>query len=384
MGRDVVMKILFCTQCRLSRQLGGSKVALEIADAMRPLGWETEVRAIPAIHTEMQARDGGRGTIYDSFRTFMRENAAGYDVIDFDHAFLPFPRADFCERTLLVARSVLLLEHLRHIKFPKRETLRGLLHTLVTADRGGRGERKAIASARVTVAQADLVNVPNDDDRVRLEEMGIPTDKIVVLPYGIWARDWSAGVREEPVVADLPAVVFLGTFDFRKGCLDFVKIAEQISAQLPGCRFRMLGTAGIFRTEEKVRDFFPRSLWSRLDIVPTFEPEDLPKLLRGAALGVFPSYLEGFGMAVVEMIAAGLPVLAYRAPGPASILPAECLVETGRVDALAEKALVLLGDPEQRRSTAASCRARCAPFDWAAIGRATADIYRQAVERRRA
>ena len=377
------MKILFCTQCRLSRQLGGSKVALEIAAALESLGWETEVRAIPDIHAEYRGRAGGRGTIYDSFHAFMRDHAGDYDIVDYDHVFLPYPRAEFSGRTLLVARSVLLLEHLRHIRFPKQETLRGWVRKIITADRSGREERHAVASAQRTVREADLVNVPNEDDRRRLNELGVPAEKIVVLPYGIWPADWRRDETPSAPAPATPTVVFLGTFDFRKGCLDLVKMVELIGAQIPECRFRLLGTAGIYRTDEKVRAFFPPRRWDRLEIIPSFEPEELPGLLRGASLGLFPSYLEGFGMAVVEMISAGLPVLAYRAPGPASILPADCLVEPGCFEAMAGKALAWLRDEAARQQAAEECRARCVPFDWLAIGRTTAEIYQEAVARRR-
>ena len=37
-------------------------------------------------------------------------------------------------------------------------------------------------------------------------------------------------------------------------------------------------------------------------------------------VGAFPSYVEGFGLAVLEQLAAGLPTVAYNLPGPRDIL----------------------------------------------------------------
>ena len=371
------MKILFCTQCVLTRQLGGSRVAMEIATALQSLGWETELRAIPDIHENYCARLGRGAHMRDSFRAFLQEHAAAYDVVDFDHAYLPWPREEFSPRTLLVARSVLLLEHLTRVKFPTRPTFRARIRALLTADRDGREERSSIAAARKTVLQADLVNVPNGDDRHCLEDLGMAPEKIVVIPYGIWPGAWpraAAASTSEP-----PTVVFVGTFDYRKGCLDLVEIAKVLFSQIPDSRLRLLGTAGVFRTADKVREFFPRELWGRLEIVPQYEPEKLPSLLRGAAVGIFPSYLEGFGLAVVEMVAAGLPVLAYRAPGPSSILPDTCLIEPGCVRLLADQAVALLRFPELRHRQAGECRKNCELFDWSRIGRQTSDIYQKAL-----
>jgi glycosyltransferase involved in cell wall biosynthesis len=379
------MKILFVTQCVLTRQLGGARVAMEIAAAMRPLGWEAELVGMPDLAAEHRRSHGPRIADCDALRDFMHRRGGDYDVVDFDHAYLPFPRGEFSTRTLLVARSVLLLEHLTRIKIPMPPAfeLRNLVRKILTADRLRRNQARTIDQARRTVLQADLVNVPNDDDRECLEQMGVPAEKIVVLPYGVWPETWMNHRVENGRAAPEPTMVFVGTFDFRKGCVDLVEIARIVFSQIPGSRLKLLGTAGAFQTKDEVLSFFPRGHRNRVEIVPRFEPEDLPALLRGAAIGIFPSYLEGFGMAVVEMVAAGLPVLAYRVPGPASILPTDCLVAPGRADLLAQKVLALLRDPARLQQRAEECRKQCAPFNWPEIGRKTSEIYRIAVARLR-
>ena len=180
-----------------------------------------------------------------------------------------------------------------------------------------------------------------------------------------------------------PTLVFLGSFDYRKGCFDLVDLARAVFAEIPGSHLKLLGTAGLFATEKQVRSFFPGSCQDRLEVIPQFAPEELPALLRGTTLGIFPSYLEGFGMAVIEMVAGGIPVLAYQAPGPSSILPASCLVERGDVNRLTQKTLELLRNAEQRNRLAEECAVRCRAFDWAAIGRQTSEVYTQALNKLR-
>ena len=57
-----------------------------------------------------------------------------------------------------------------------------------------------------------------------------------------------------------------------------------------------------------------------LEFVSDFRPEDLPTLLADCTVGAFPSYVEGFGLAVLEQLASGLPTVAYDTAGPRDLL----------------------------------------------------------------
>ena len=45
---------------------------------------------------------------------------------------------------------------------------------------------------------------------------------------------------------------------------------------------------------------------------PAFAARDLPLLIADCVMGVFPSHVEGFGLALLEQLAAGLPTVAYN------------------------------------------------------------------------
>lgn len=91
--------------------------------------------------------------------------------------------------------------------------------------------------------------------------------------------------------------------------------------------------------------------------------DDLPSYLRLAELFVFPSQnrLEGFGLAVAEAMAVGLPVLIADMPGVREVIePGRegILVEPMLSDDLATKIAELLGDDARRRQMGAAARAR--------------------------
>jgi glycosyltransferase involved in cell wall biosynthesis len=83
--------------------------------------------------------------------------------------------------------------------------------------------------------------------------------------------------------------------------------------------------------------------------------DDVPRILRALDLFVLASHHEGLPLAVIEALAAGVPVVATAVGGVPSLLEdgrAGLLVPRGDEDALAGALLRLLGEPELGRSLA--------------------------------
>ena len=109
--------------------------------------------------------------------------------------------------------------------------------------------------------------------------------------------------------------------------------------------------------------------------MPTFDTGELPGLLADCAMGFFPSYLEGFPFAVLEMLAASLPVVAYDVPGPRMMLDRDDLVAAGDADAMAGRIAALLRDPLALLEAQREARRRAERFRWEDIARSTASVY---------
>jgi len=89
--------------------------------------------------------------------------------------------------------------------------------------------------------------------------------------------------------------------------------------------------------------------------------EDVPELLPAFDLFVFPSRWEGFGLAAVEAMAAGLPVVAAESDGLREVVvDGECglLHRPGDVDSLVAALEEIMRDPERGRRMGAAGRAR--------------------------
>ena len=414
------MRILMCFSGALTRTLGASKVYVEVANAVRDNGHTCDLVGPDTILSESEkeivaGRGAGEKIYRQALKRFLQDHAGKYDVVEYEHTTLPYPRSEFSQEPLFVARSVLLQHHLSDGILPSSAqgipslvkrfltesisrvigTHRQEAETKVPYKRLVRLANKRVglifqddglSSAHLrrlqaTVREADLVNVSNRYDKDRLLDDGIPEWKIRVFPFGM-TIDRLRQFREtasEKATSDLPRVAFIGTFDLRKGCTDFPELVERVVQEVPDVHFRLLGTKGWLVNEHEVLACFPPALRSRVEVVPSFSPEKLPGLLADCSAGVFPSYLEGFGFGVLEMLAAGLPVVAYDAPGPPEMLPSKWLVESGNVEEMSSRIANLLTTTEEQGKVREEAQSRAGEFVWTEIAERTVDEYEKAL-----
>ena len=371
------VKILFCTPAPLTKSLGAAKVVVELAEEMQQLGWECDLVSIKDM-----AEESGL-SLSESLRGYLQEHADKYDVVDYDHEYLPYPRREFSEKPLFVARSVLLAHHLETIPIPIGTGLRSQVGQLLKGPARRKARQERIRRAQATVAAADLVNVSNHEDKAELVRRGIPADKIAVIPYGISRTRRPLFDRISSAVPPQPVVAFVGTFDYRKGAREFPQIVSQIAAAVPNVCFKLLGTKGMFQTEAEVRARFPQRLQKHLEVTPTYKPEELPQELSDCSVGIFPSYVEGMPFGILEMLAASVPVIAYDSPGSPMMLTPEYLVASGNANAMAVKAIALLNDERRLSEARGWAKQQSQQFSWAEIAQRTNEAYHAYFQRKR-
>jgi glycosyltransferase-like protein len=118
-------------------------------------------------------------------------------------------------------------------------------------------------------------------------------------------------------------------------------------------------------------------------LLGTVSEADLGAWYRAADAFAFPSVKEGFGLVVLEALAAGLPVVASDIPVFAEYLrdgESALLVPPGDPAALAGALHRLAGDPGLRRTLATGGRPLVDRFTWAASARTHRDVYSSATE----
>lgn len=107
---------------------------------------------------------------------------------------------------------------------------------------------------------------------------------------------------------------------------------------------------------------------------------DVNRIIASCDIYVQSSHWEGFGLAAVEAMASGLPVLASDTDGLKQVVEgAGILFPKGDYEALAGELLKLDSDPNYSRQVAERCKRRAADFDIDKMVDGYIDIYRKLI-----
>jgi len=108
------------------------------------------------------------------------------------------------------------------------------------------------------------------------------------------------------------------------------------------------------------------------------------ELLRSSDLFLLPSQTESFGLAALEAMACGVPVIASRVGGvPELVVHGEtgALAPVGAVDTMASAALQLLCDPERAHAAREAAVRSAGQFTADRIVPMYEDLYQRVLDR---
>ena len=143
-------------------------------------------------------------------------------------------------------------------------------------------------------------------------------------------------------------LLFVGRLAREKGLDMLVRAFTLIQELRPGVRLLLLGKGPYEEAlKAKISKFGLKDLVTFAGAVPH---EEVPDYYAAADLFIFPSTTETQGLVIIEAMAAGLPVVAVRAPGAVDILTEGCGVLTeNSPEALARDVADILADLVRQR-----------------------------------
>ena len=237
------------------------------------------------------------------------------------------------------------------------------------APAGGLGERATLPLAARRAAGFICVS---DATRADLVARYPALDsRAVAIPLGVGERFAGAVAGDTPARLGLDGeyVLAVGTREPRKNLARLIEAFAGLPRELRE-RFR-LAVAGAQGWDESQAH---ASADERVAMLGFVDDADLPSLYAGASVFAFPSLGEGFGLPVLEAMAAGTPVLTSdRSSLPEVAGDAALLVDPTAISSIRAGLARLLADSGLRSDLAARGRGRAATFTWERTARATLD-----------
>jgi len=188
-----------------------------------------------------------------------------------------------------------------------------------------------------------------------IEHEGVRPEQVVVIPNGVRFQapsDRGRAVLAGIVPADVPVIGTVGRLRPQKGHADlieaFARIRDRTAAQL-----LVIGDGELREPlERQVRE---AGLAGRVHFLGV--RSDLPDLFAAMDVYAHPAIFEGMPNAVMEAMAAGVPVVATGVDGARELVEAGVtgwLVDAGDAGTLAERLLAVLESPDRGKAVGAA------------------------------
>jgi glycosyltransferase involved in cell wall biosynthesis len=195
----------------------------------------------------------------------------------------------------------------------------------------------------------------------------IPRNRTAVITNAVDTALFSPQERQIQV----PRVGFAGQWTPVKGIEVLLEAWEKVHQELPQAELWLAGGAGLWKSRDDIpaagqaQERLESASEKNVKWVGELPRHEMPAFWNSLTVAVVPSLYESFGLAALEALACGVPVVASRAGGLPEIVSDDVcgrLVPPGKPDELAQALLAILANEPLRRRLAGATRQRAAQF----------------------
>lgn len=241
-----------------------------------------------------------------------------------------------------------------------------------------------IRAERAVVGKADRIVCCSQAERALLLEIyGAEPSRVTVVPCGVDLERFrpleKGQARQLLGLPQRPTLLYVGRLEPLKGVDLLLGAAAQLGE---GADFQLLIVGGERRPggERRRLQGLARRLGldGRAAFLGPVPHQRLPLYYSAADVLLAPSYYESFGMAALEAMACGTPVVAAQVGGLAALIDegqTGYLVPGHRPEPFAQRLAALLGDPGLRRRLGVAARAAAEAFPWRAVADDLEEVY---------
>jgi glycosyltransferase involved in cell wall biosynthesis len=228
--------------------------------------------------------------------------------------------------------------------------------------------------ARDAAQRADLIVAVSEFTKAQvLDLLKVPESRVRVVHHGVHLP-----ARLQPGIAREKVILNVGTIQERKNIRRLVEAFETLQPDW------MLALAGSFGYgSERIMECIEKSpARDRIVVLGYVSPMALEEWYARASIFAFPSLDEGFGIPVLEAMAAGIPVLtSLRSAMPEVAGNGALLVNPEDTEELAAALQRLTEDSALRQELIRRGFEHCSAFTWERAAAETWKIYQELLSR---
>ncbi len=236
----------------------------------------------------------------------------------------------------------------------------------------------------VTCRRADrIITISEFSKSEIIKYLQVPEDKISIIPCGVDLSIYHPNYTPEEVEKvkkkygiDSDYILYMGTLEPRKNIerlIEAYKLLQKEAGTLP--KLILAGKKGwmyekIFNKVEEYR------LKEKVIFTDYVESRDVPILMKGALMFVFPSIYEGFGIPPLEAMACGTPVVVSNTASlPEVVGEAGYYVDPYSKEEMKNAMQVIIGDKTLQKEMSKNGLYRARSFTWKSSAETLLKIY---------
>ena len=231
--------------------------------------------------------------------------------------------------------------------------------------------RRFAEQARRAAAESDRIVAVSEFTATQVQQLlGVDRSRLRVVHHGVRIPPPSRAVREK-------IILHVGAIQARKNVARLIQAFETVP---PDWRLVLAGSAG-FGADAILRAIAASPARDRISVLGYVTAEALAGWYARSGVLAFPSLDEGFGIPILEAMAAGLPVLTSSRSALAEVAgDAAVLVNPESVEELAEALSRMISDEKLRADLKQKGLARAAVYTWPKAVESTWNVYRELLD----
>ncbi|KKT40783.1 MAG: Glycosyl transferase group 1 [Candidatus Giovannonibacteria bacterium GW2011_GWA2_44_13b] len=208
---------------------------------------------------------------------------------------------------------------------------------------------------------------------------GVPSKKVRTIPHGFTKV---CSLPEENIgLPEAPFFLYVGVIKERKNVLGIIKAFELFKKNNPGMPHKLAigGRFGVGTYPNLIKKYLAEhNLEHDVILLGYLSQNQLSFVYRRAEALVSPTFIDGFGLPILEAMNCGIPVITSNISGPAELGRggAAILVDPYNIESIAESMGKLTKNAKLRKTLIAVGLTRASEFTWQKTASETLGLIR--------